>query len=263
MNKKIKISAVSYLNTFPFLYGISQNNDLNKLIEISTDYPSLCAQKLKNDIVDIGLVPIAILPEIKNYDIISDFCIAGDGKVKSVLLVSDVPLDKIKTVLLDYQSGTSINLAMILAQNYWHIFPNWQNAFENYESKINGKTAGVVIGDRALNLRNNFKYVYDLSEEWKKFTKLPFVFATWTANKNIPIEIIEKLNAAFRFGINNLEDTIDFFKDRVSDINYNPFEYLNKDIDYELDANKKRAINLYLNYLKEQKNKSNFNKTTA
>ncbi|MBN2893743.1 MAG: menaquinone biosynthesis protein [Bacteroidales bacterium] len=248
---KIKISAVSYLNTFPFLYGIQRNENLNDLIEISTDYPAICAQKLKQNIVDIGLVPIAILPEIADYQIISDYCIAAIGEVKSVLLVSDVPINEIKTVLLDYQSRTSIMLAKILAQNFWKISPFWEKADEDYLRKVKGHTAGVVIGDRALNVLNNYDFVYDLSAEWEKFTKLPFVFATWTANKNIPQEIVNELNNAFKFGIENVDETLLFFKNRVSEINFDAKVYLTEYIDYKLDRNKNEAISKYLSLLSE------------
>lgn len=247
--KKIKISAVSYLNTYPFLYGISTNKKLQNMVEISTDYPSICAKKLKNNKVDIGLVPIAILPELADYKIISDFCIATNDEVKSVLLVSDVPLEKIDTILLDYQSRTSIMLAKILANNFWKISPKWINAENNYVKLISKHTAGVVIGDRALNVLTNYKYVYDLASEWNKYTKLPFVFATWTANKFISKDIILEFNNALAYGVENIEKTIEYFSENVAKINFNSYEYLTKYIDYKLDAEKQKAIETYLKFM--------------
>ena len=250
----IKISAVSYLNTYPFLYGILNNEYLQKNVEITTDYPSVCAQKLKHNEVDIGLVPIAILPELSGYQIISDYCIAANGAVKSVLLVSDVPLNKIETILLDYQSRTSIMLSKILAKNYWKINPKWQNAKTDYEKEISKHTAGVVIGDRALNILDKYKFVYDLSEEWQKFTNLPFVFATWTANKQLPEKIIMELNSALNFGVNNVEKTLLNFSDKIQNINFDANEYLTQFIDYELDENKREAIDKYLKCLSKLTN---------
>ncbi|MEA3451967.1 MAG: MqnA/MqnD/SBP family protein, partial [Bacteroidota bacterium] len=137
----VKISAISYLNTFPFLYGIySDKNFMNK-ISLSTDYPSLCASKLINNNVDIGLIPIAVLPEIENRQIISDFCIGASGRVQSVMLFSDVPISDIDNLYLDYQSRTSVGLIKILAKNHWKISPKWIAGLNGYEKDISGKKA--------------------------------------------------------------------------------------------------------------------------
>jgi len=112
---KLKISAVSYLNTLPFLYGI-KNSGLAEKTVFEQDIPSICASKLLNNEVDIALVPIAVIPLMKESYIISDYCIGASGKVKTVLLLSDVPLNEIKSIYLDYQSKTSVNLIRILAK---------------------------------------------------------------------------------------------------------------------------------------------------
>ena len=106
---KIKISAVSYLNSKPFIYGLHHSNLFNE-IELSQDIPSVCAQKFIDEKVDIGLIPITVIPKLKEYYIISDYCIGAVGKVSSVMLYSDVPLNAIKNILLDYQSLTSVTL---------------------------------------------------------------------------------------------------------------------------------------------------------
>ncbi|NQX96939.1 MAG: hypothetical protein HRT73_03545 [Flavobacteriales bacterium] len=98
--KKIKVSAVSYLNTLPFIYGIN-NSEVMEGIDLSLDIPSDCAKKLLSGEVDLGLVPIAILPQLKEYHIISDYCIGAEGKVDSVALYSDVPLNEIEYIYLD------------------------------------------------------------------------------------------------------------------------------------------------------------------
>lgn len=246
--KKIKISAVSYLNTYPFLYGINSNKNLLDKVDLSTDYPSICAEKLLTDKVDIGLVPIAIIPEINNNEIITDFCISSESYVKSVLLLSDKPLNEIKNIFLDYQSKTSITLIKILAKFYWNINPNWIVASEGYENKIFDETAGVVIGDRALNLFEKYKFIYDLSYEWNNFTNLPFVFAAWVSNKKISVDFISEFNFALQYGVNNIDDVISFFVDKIKNINFDAKKYLTVNINYLLDIDKKKAIKLFLNY---------------
>jgi len=249
--KKIKISAVSYLNTYPFLYGIKNNKQLLKNIEITTDYPAVCAKKLQNNEVDIGLIPIAALPEIHGNQIITDYCIAAYKTVKSVILFSDVELHEIDTILLDYQSRTSIKLVQILATKYWKITPNWKQSNNGFENKISGKTAAVVIGDKALNLLNKHKFEYDLANEWYNFVNLPFVFATWTANKKLPDTFLQEFNRSLKFGTENINDALVFYNDKLNKVNFNAKNYLTQNIDYKLDSQKKKAVKLYLNYISE------------
>lgn len=246
---KIKISLVSYLNTLPFLYGIKQTAFIND-IELQSDIPSVCAQKLINNEVDLGLVPVAILPLLKEYYIVSDYCIGAKGKVNSVLLLSDVPLNEIEEIFLDYQSRTSINLTKVLAKNYWNINPIWKSTEDGYENEISGNTAGVIIGDRTFNLSKEYKYQYDLAEEWYDFTKLPFAFACWVSNKKLPKSFTDELNASLSFGVNHISESISLAKNnKIQEKQL--LKYLSKDIDYNLDNDKRKSIELFLNYLTE------------
>ena len=120
MNGEIKILAVSYLNAKPFIYGLEHSNLLTNY-KLELDIPSVCADKLLNNKVDIGLVPVAIIPFFKDYTILTDYCIGAKGAVGSVMLYSDVPLNEIENIYLDYQSRTSVALVQIIAANYWKI----------------------------------------------------------------------------------------------------------------------------------------------
>ena len=233
----------------PFLYGVNQTKFSND-IDLQLDIPSVCAQKLIDNDVDLGLVPIAVLPQLKEYHIISDYCIGAKGKVNSVLLLSDVPLNEIEEVYLDYQSKTSINLTRILAKKVWNINPKWKNAEKGYENKISGKTAGVIIGDRTFNLAKEYKYKYDLAEEWFNYTGLPFAFACWVSNKVLSTTFINELNEALSMGVRHISDA-------VTQSNPNQLSkktllnYLTNDIDYNLDEEKRKSIKLFLEYLTE------------
>src|SRR5688500_1631846 len=120
-------------------------------IELVEDYPAKIAEQLINDKIDVGLVPVAIIPKLKEYFIVSDYCIGADSEVASVCLFSEVRVEEIKEVYLDYQSRTSVNLAKILLREYWKLDVEFIDAKgEDFRNKIKGSTAGVVIGDRAL-----------------------------------------------------------------------------------------------------------------
>ncbi len=244
---KYKISAVSYANTYPFLYGLKKNPIIDK-IDLSLDYPSACAEKLMNNQVDIGLVPVAILPQLKEHYIISDYCIGAVGKVKSVLLLSDVPLHEIKTVLLDYQSKSSVNLTKVLAKNYWNIQPQWEEAKEGFENTIKNSTAGVIIGDRTFNLSKKYNFEYDLAEEWEKFTGLPFVFACWVSNKKIAPDFIKQFNEAIGVGVANIPLVLDFYAIE-NEKKQKLYTYLTNNISYTLTENKRNAIKKFLELL--------------
>ena len=243
----IKISVVSYLNSKPFIYGLNHSKLINE-IDLQLDIPSVCAQKLIDGTVDIGLVPVAVLQQLNEKHIISEYCIGAEGKVASVMLYSNVPLQEIKNVLLDYQSRTSILLVKVLAANFWKINPEWILAKADYENSIAGTTAAVIIGDRTFELENKYPYSYDLAEEWLKFTKLPFVFACWVANKKLPDSFITAFNEALKYGVDNRTKLI---AELIEQNTYstNVTHYLNNNIKYNYDHSKMQALDLFLDYI--------------
>lgn len=244
--KKARISAVSYLNTKPFIYGI-EHHPVKDHCVLELDIPSVCAQKLLEDKADIGLVPVAVIPSLKEAHIITDYCIGAVGAVGSVVLYSDVPLSEIQSVYLDYHSRTSVALARILAAEYWHIQPQWIPASPGYETDIKGSRAGVIIGDRTFGLRNRYRYAWDLSHEWMKFTGLPFVFACWVTNKKLPAELIEGLNEALELGVERRLVVAGILQGQYPDTDVR--DYLDKKISYYLDASKRKGLQLFLGYL--------------
>ena len=242
----IKVSCVSYLNSQPFIFGLKNNSIINE-VDLSLDVPSVCAEKLLSGQVDIGLIPVAGIPEMKESHIISDYCIGADGKVETVLLFSDVPLEKINSVLLDYQSRTSVLLLKILAEKFWKISPEWINTENDFEKNIKDNTAGLVIGDRTFNLSRKFQYAYDLSAEWKKFTGLSFVFACWVSNKKLPADFVSEFNEALKCGVNNRNKVIE----KLNKGKFNSADYLMRKVSYDFDSKKKKAMKQFLKMAKE------------
>lgn len=240
---KIKISAVSYSNTLPFIYGL-EHSDIFSQIDLKLDIPSDCADKLLNEEVDIGLVPVAVIPKLKEHYVISDYCIGAKGKVNSVLLLSDVPLNEITEIHLDYQSRTSVDLLQILAKEYWGISPLFKKAKKGFEDNIEGTVAGLIIGDRTFNLKKEYNYQLDLAEEWFNYTGLPFVFACWVSNKQLPVEFIENFNQALSKGVNQIKKGAETWNSKKIS-KEKLYDYLTNDIDYLLDKDKLKAIQLF------------------
>jgi chorismate dehydratase len=214
-------------------------------MELFIDYPAGIADMLLKDEIDMGLVPVAIIPRMPVSYINTEYCIGCDGPVASVCLFSDTPIEKIETVLLDYQSRTSVALARILLREFWQISPRLEDAGKDFRDHIHGTTAGVVIGDRALQQRQLSPYVYDLGEAWKQFTGLPFVFAAWVSNKPIDPVFIEKFSQANKEGLKHIPDV-------VRENPYADFDlqaYFTQYLDYSLDDAKRKGLELFLHYL--------------
>jgi len=238
----VRISAVSYLNTKPFLHGLEIAPV--KDISISLDIPSECARKLLENEVDLGLIPVAVIPKLKEAHILPGYCIGADGPVESVKLYSQVPLEEIKTIFLDYQSRTSVTLARVLANEYWKISPEWKKAGAGFESCVSGTTAAVIIGDRTFTLNGTFNYEFDLAEEWKKLTGLPFVFACWVSNKVLDQNFISAFSNALEAGLQDISKVI-----AEESPKYLPFDvenYLLKSLNLRLDKQSESAIGLFL-----------------
>jgi chorismate dehydratase len=236
--KKIKISAVSYTNSKPFIYGL-QHSDILEKIELSLDTPSDCAQKLISGTADIGLVPVAALLNIPDHHIVADYCIGASQAVNSVFIFSNVPIQELKTLRLDAQSRTSNNLAKVLLKNYWELSPK----IVEEDAEPDGF---VEIGDRTFGKTTKFPYVYDLAEEWIKFTGLPFAFAVWAANRSLPDDFIKEFNEALKLGVDNREAVIKEISQRDD---FDLGDYLMNRIDFVLDDKKKQAISKFLAFV--------------
>jgi chorismate dehydratase len=213
------------------------------------DYPANVARMLKEGSIDVGLVPVAVIPHLQEHHIITDYCIGCTGPVASVAIFSEVPIEKIEKVLLDYQSRTSVALAKVLLRKYWQIEPELIDTKTDYRGDIKGTTAGVVIGDRALEQRKVSPYIYDLGEAWIDFTGLPFVFAAWVSNKTLPSDFIAAFNAANKKGLENIDNV-------VAGIPYNVFDlhkYYTEHISYELSAAKRKGLDQFLSFITNSK----------
>lgn len=244
---KIKIVLVSYSNSLPFLYGLEHSEFISNNCEIILKYPADGAKMLVERQCDIALVPVGVIPQLKISYIVSKYCIGAEGKVKSVILASQVPLEQITKIYLDYQSATSVRLVQILAHHYWNINPEFVDSQPGYEKNIKGTTAGVIIGDRCFEY-TNFKYTYDLAEAWIDFTGFPFVFAAWLAVKPIKPEIKKALNDALEYGVTNIEDVIQKYKSKFNP-SFNAVEYYTKNISYYLNESKSKGMNAFIKYV--------------
>ena len=205
------------------------------------------ADLLLNDEIDVGLVPTAVIPQLKESFIASDYCIATETEVASVCLFSEVPLNEIRKVYLDHESRSSTALLRWLMQESWGIYPEIVQAKDDsYRRQIAGTTAGLVIGDRAFEQRKISTFIYDLASEWRAITGLPFVFAAWISNKPLSQSFIRKFNEANAIGLNHFDEIVAAQPFDLFDLK----KYYTLHLSYKLDERKRKGMELFLQCIK-------------
>ncbi|MFP4555641.1 MAG: menaquinone biosynthetic enzyme MqnA/MqnD family protein [Bacteroidales bacterium] len=244
---KVNVSAVSYLNSLPFVYGL-RHSDIFQKINLSLDYPAECARKVFSGEADVGLVPAITLFKRNDYSIISDYCIGATSSVGSVMLLSNEPIDGLKTIHLDYQSRTSAALIQILAKYYWKINVEWKlfsptNLFQN----ISQNEGVLAIGDKVFENQQKFSHRIDLATEWLNFTGLPMVFALWLSGKELNADFLTTFNKALDFGLNNIPTVINEYDESI--LSKEELEkYFKQNISYNFDEQKRRGLSKFFEY---------------
>lgn len=233
---------VSYLNSRPFLAGLEGSSHAYHII---ADSPAGLAGRLQAGEVDVALLPVAVIPHLPQAYIVSRYGIAADGPVKTVAVFSEVPIEELTTIYLDYQSRSSVQLLQILCREYWQVKPHFAEAYPGYEGEIGGTRGGLVIGDRAIHLLDQFPYVYDLSEAWKQHTGLPFVFAAWVSVRPVETSVVIALDEAFYQGLQQRENIAEAFRS-YNNARFTTRDYLLENIRYELDDRTLEGMQLFL-----------------
>jgi chorismate dehydratase len=247
--EKIRISAVKYANTYPFIWGLRESG-FDKKVIIETDHPAQCAEKLIAGKADIGLIPVAALPQVKNYEIIGKYCIGASGNVRTVMLFSNCPFESIDTICLDYRSRSSVNLTKVLAKNFWRREFRWRDTNESFDFiNIPCNEAVVLIGDQCFASETKFSFGLDLAGEWNRYTGLPFVFAAWAANRKLDPDFIAEFNAALKLGVDNIPKVAEAFSGAGVIGGHELETYLRVNIDFDFDAKKKEALSRFLSLL--------------
>ncbi len=248
--EKIRVGIVNYLNTKPLLVGLRKFQEAGQ-IKLIEDYPARIAALLAKKEIDLGLVPVAALPTIPDHSIVGSYCIATNEEVGSVCLFSQQPIEQVTRVVLDYQSRTSVQLARLLFSQFWKKEVEFTPAVDDmYIDEIKGATAGIIIGDRALEARSHFTYIYDLGVAWKAFTNLPFVFAVWASVAPVSNEFITLFDEANGVGFTQLKEVV-AANQQVTQ--YDLYHYYTANIDYRLSPEKEEAIRVFLQKLEQIK----------
>ncbi|MDQ3141452.1 MAG: menaquinone biosynthesis protein [Bacteroidota bacterium] len=236
----LRIYAVEYLNTLPFIKGLKFLSQQDA-VEIIQSTPSKCAEALRDHKADIALIPVGSLSDFEKIHLISDFCIGCDGAVKSVCLFTNKHWGQIKTIQLDPASRTSNLLLQLLVKEYWKRddISYWE--INNVDEEPDAK---LIIGDDSFQAHDTYLYSYDLGYFWKKYTGLPFVFAVWASRTENHKKLNEAFNEAFAKGISDTITNVPKYKDLNEE---EVRTYFDTNISYPFDNLKRTALNLFLN----------------
>jgi chorismate dehydratase len=201
---RLRLGAVSYLNTKPLVFGLETQRDL---FSIRFDVPSQCAALLHKGHVDLGLIP-SVEYLHGDYAMVPGVGIGSHGPIASVAIFTSVPIAKVRTLALDTSSRTSVALTKILCAKSWDIRPTLVPARPDLAAMLAKADAALIIGDPALELDADAAGVskIDLGSEWHALTKLPFVYAMWAGRQGIATaDHCVGLSAARDRGVQNLE----------------------------------------------------------
>ena len=181
--RRLRISAISYLNTAPLMWDF-EHGETGRDFEISYTLPSACARALQAGTADIGIIPAAAYTQVAGLMVLPGVAIASRRPVRSILLVSRLPVDQIRTVALDTSSMTSVALTKILFEKWLGGSRTFTSMEPNVEKMLALHDAALVIGDPALQIDRSRYVTLDLAEEWIRHTGRPFVFAFWAVRQN-------------------------------------------------------------------------------
>jgi chorismate dehydratase len=261
--RRLRISAISYLNTAPlmwdFEHGQPEHGGAGHDFDISYTLPSACARELEAGTADIGLIPAAAYAQVPGLMVLPGVAIASRRPVRSILLVSNVPIEKIRTVALDTSSMTSVALTKILFEKWLGGSRTFTSMSPDIGKMLASNDAGLLIGDPALQIDRSRYVTLDLAEEWIHHTGKPFVFAFWALRQDALRESLppEDLTAIFQHSRDhglepkNLAHISREWTPRLGLSEANVLSYLTESIYYRLDAACLEGLQLFYRYAAE------------
>jgi chorismate dehydratase len=282
--RKLRISAISFLNTAPLMWDFEQglppvtgnaNAGVNVFpqgvgshvsgtplagdFEVEYTIPSHCADLLRAGEADIGIIPAATYASIPDLAIVPDVAIAAKGPVRSILLISKVPREQIRTLAADISSRTSVALTRVLFHHWCKRAPEFVPAEPHLESMLARCDAALLIGDPALRVDRSRHHTWDLAEEWQQWTGKPFVFAFWAVRRAALAETRPELDIAAVFQSSRDHGVepkhLSFIAETWSShVGVSPAEicdYLTRHIYFWLDDECRAGLELFFHYAAE------------
>jgi predicted solute-binding protein len=247
----LKVSVVQYLNSVPLVWGMLRGaqQGLHNL-EFAT--PAGCADAVRQKKADIGIIPSIEYHRMERLEILSGISIASKTEVKSVRLLSKVPIEKVQNVSVDNASRTSAALLRLLMRKFYSRWINVVPTYPRPEEMLKRADAALVIGDVALTFNGQGLEVYDLAAEWRKFTGLPFVFAVWAGPEEARLGRYRKdFEDSRAYGLAHLDEIAAEYAVKLNMAPEAVKAYLTENIDYSLDEENRKGLRLFSKLARE------------
>jgi chorismate dehydratase len=253
---RLRISAISFLNTVPLMWDF-EHGTAGAAFDISYTVPSACAAELQAGKADIGIVPAAAYAQIRDLAILPGVAIAARRPVRSILLVSKVPIEKVRTVALDTSSMTSVALTKVLFVRWLGGGRTFTAMAPDIDTMLRDHDACLVIGDTALQVDRSRYLTLDLAEEWIRFTGRPFVFAFWAIRRaalaNAPADLATIFQASRDHGVRpeSIAAIASSWAGRVGLTEAEIRSYLTENIHFHLDPGCLEGLQLFYRHAAE------------
>jgi chorismate dehydratase len=244
-----RISIIDYLNAAPLNYGFKHGLGFEHF-HLKFQVPSLCADRLREGEVDAGLISSIEYLRIPNLRIVPGLCIASPKRVRSVVVLSKLPPEEIRTLALDTSSRTSVVLSQILLRERYGVRAEVMDMGPDQTAMLNRCDAALMIGDVAMRARREGLLVLDLAEEWHAWTGLPFVFALWTVREDAPALLAPGgagpfFHKSLEMGKQNLPAIVDEAWRTIGWTKPELQEYLTENISYSLGEAERDSLALF------------------
>lgn len=274
MPQKLRISIVEYLNTAPLVWGFAEG-PLAGRYDLSFALPSQCAEQLRRGDVDVAIIPAIEYQRIPNLVALPGMAVAAKREVRSILVVSKKPINRVKTLALDTSSRSSAALVRILAAEHWHISPTFIDAKPDPTKMLDHADAALVIGDPALRIAVKMDqlagkapsgerccqggdidempvpghesiFVYDVAHEWQEMTGKPCVLAIWAGRAEaLTHEVVADFLESKKYGLEHLTDISEGAALKLDLPPADLLRYLEYNINFDLDADNLDGLHLY------------------
>lgn len=250
----IKLGSVSFLNAKPITYAL-ENNLIDHDFEIIQTPPSELSQKLYNQEIDLGLIPVAELLKRKDYRVVPEISISSFGKVDSVIILAKSDIKDLRTIAVDKRSQSSTALLRIVLELFNNIQPQYIPTDIDREDMLDGVDGAMLIGDSGLRqcyADESLYNIYDLGEIWTEKTGLPFVYAVFAVNNNVILgSNLNSLIESKKHGL-GIVDKISEIESKILGIDYEIcHKYLRDRIKYGLGEEEIKGIIRYSELLSE------------
>jgi predicted solute-binding protein len=241
------VCAVNYLNTVPLIWGMLRGPQKD-LVRLSFEIPSVCAEFVERGAAQIGLVPVAEIVR-QQLETVPGYGIACVGAVRSILLVSRVPLRKIRTLAADLSSRTSIQLARVILRERYGVEPDFERQPPVLDNMLASCDAALLIGDPALRVEPDSLPLeaIDLGAEWFELTGLPMVFAQWAGKSPLSqMRLQQIVSGSYAFGKQHIEELVDAEFEKRKVTRELAHQYVTRNIRYEVREQELKGLEAFV-----------------